>query len=439
MDIELTLTIAGIALAALLLLVVTAAEASVVYLSRSRARPPAGRGGGADSLQRYMHERAGLLSALHLGRNVAIIGGGALAVHLALDRFGTGWGSVLVAALLTLLVVGLVEGVPEVVGARNPEHWGKALAPVTRALRLVFWLPSFALDLPGMLVARYTPRPAGHPDEQEQEELLRLVEMEESNGGIEKEERQMIRGVIKLVETTAREIMVPRIDIAALDSRGTMADAQRIVVERGFSRIPLYEETIDNIVGVIYAKDVLQRLTEGTPPASLKELARPPYFIPETKKVDELLTELRQNKIHIAIVVDEYGGTAGLVTTEDIIEEIVGEIEDEYDVEEATIERLSDVEAIIDARVGIDALNELFRLELPNEDYDTVGGIILTELGKMPVAGDEVRVDGIRLHVLSVMGHRIKKIKVTRLAEDTPEPVGSRDTGGTRREEHGAA
>jgi CBS domain containing-hemolysin-like protein len=285
----------------------------------------------------------------------------------------------------------------------------------------VFAGPAWLLDRPGALLAGLTP-PARHDaEEEDQEELLRLVEMEESNGAIEKEERQMIRGIIKLVETTAREIMVPRIDIAAVESNASMADVVRVVVDRGFSRIPLYEETVDDIVGVIYAKDVLQCLAESRSPESLKALARPPYFIPETKKVDELLTELRQNKIHIAIVVDEYGGTAGLVTTEDILEEIVGEIEDEYDVVESVIERLSEHEAVLDARVGIEALNEMFDLDLPTVDYDTVGGIIFTELGRVPVAGDEIQVDGIRLHVLSVIGRRIKKVRVTKLQVEPAE------------------
>jgi putative hemolysin len=419
LDIDAVLSLWGIVTATALLLVISAAEFSVIYVSRARARS-AGRGAPpGESVRRYMQERAGILSTLRFGRNLAVILGTAAAVHLVVTEAGGGWRPVLLTALAALVVIGVVEGIPEVLGARNPDRWGALLAPLTRALRLIFWLPSLLLDLPGLLLARLMPPPPAA--DEDQEELLRLVEMEESNGGIEQEERQMIRGVIKLVDKTAREIMVPRIDIVAVEAGATMAEVQRVVVERGFSRIPLYEETIDNIVGIIYAKDILRQLAEGTRPAALKELARPPYFIPETKKVDELLTELRQNKIHIAIVVDEYGGTAGLVTTEDIIEEIVGEIEDEYDVEQTTIERLSDVEAILDARVGIDALNELFDLDLESEDYDTVGGIVFTELGKMPVPGDEVQVDGVRLHVLSVMGRRIKKVKVTKLQTQPAE------------------
>ncbi len=421
MDIDYALSIWGIILAAVLLLVITASELSIINLSRTRARALAGRNAPQiDSLQRYMQERAKLLSTLRFGRNLAIILGTASAVHLVVDRYGGGWQPVLLTGLAALVVIGLIEGVPEVLGARNPDRWGIVLSPLTRVLRLIFWIPSLALDLPGLLIARLTTPSVRAGEDEEGEELLRLVEMEESNGGIEEEERQMIRGVFKLVETTAREVMVPRVDIVGVESSARMEDVQRIIVDHGYSRIPLYEESIDNIVGIIYAKDVLKYLSEGTRPACLKDLARPPHFIPETKRVDELLTELRGNKIHIAIVVDEYGGTAGLVTTEDIIEEIVGEIEDEYDVGEAAIERLSDDEAIVDARIDIDTLNDMFDLELQSEDYDTVGGVVFTELGKMPAPGDEVQIGGIRLQVLTVLGRRIKKVRVTRLQ---PAPV----------------
>jgi CBS domain containing-hemolysin-like protein len=209
--------------------------------------------------------------------------------------------------------------------------------------------------------------------------------------------------------------MVPRIDIEALDVSETIDDAMRLIVDKGFSRIPLYDDTIDNVVGIVYAKDLLRCVTEGRRP-SLKEVARPPYFIPESKRVDELLDELRQSKVHIAIVVDEYGGTAGLVTIEDLLEEIVGEIQDEYDREEAPIERINETEAILDARVGIETLTELFGFETDDQqDYDTVGGFVYHKLGKVPVAGDEVRVDGLTLRVLSVIGRRIKKVRARKL------------------------
>jgi CBS domain containing-hemolysin-like protein len=185
----------------------------------------------------------------------------------------------------------------------------------------------------------------------------------------------------------------------------------------------VYEDTIDNIVGVVYAKDILRYLAEDRRPASLLEIARPPYVVPEGKRIDELLAEMRASKVHMAIVVDEYGGTAGLVTIEDVLEEIVGEIQDEYDREETTVERLSDNEAVVDARTSLDDLNELLDLEIESEDFDTVGGFVYHLLGRMPAPGDEVRENGLTLRVLTTAGRRIKKVRATKSAvapaEDT--------------------
>jgi CBS domain containing-hemolysin-like protein len=238
--------------------------------------------------------------------------------------------------------------------------------------------------------------------------------MGQANGGIEAEERAMIRGIIKLVGTAAREIMVPRIDVVAVDTEDTVDEVISLVMERGYSRIPLYEGTIDNVVGVLYAKDFLRYLSRGAHPPSLKDIARPPFFIPESKKVDELLSEMRASRVHMAIVVDEYGGTAGLVTIEDLLEEIVGEIEDEYDRSEVTVERLGPDEAILDARVSIDDLNEIFGLAVEGEDFDTVGGFVYHLLGRVPTPGDEVSTNGLRLRVLNVLGRRIKKVRIVR-------------------------
>jgi putative hemolysin len=188
----------------------------------------------------------------------------------------------------------------------------------------------------------------------------------------------------------------------------------------------VFEDTIDNIVGVVYARDVLDHLANGSKPADVKAMARPPYFVPESKKVDELLTEMRQNKLSIAIVVDEYGGTAGLVTIEDLIEEIVGEIADEFDVEEEPIQRVSESEAVLDARVSIDALQELFGVQVEEGDFDTVGGFVFNHLGKMPSVGEELEVDGLVVRVLSVSGRRIKRLRVIK---QEPPPPANGDNG----------
>jgi putative hemolysin len=247
---------------------------------------------------------------------------------------------------------------------------------------------------------------------------------------IEPSEREMIRGIISLEATSVHEIMVPRIDVVAVSIEDTLDEVIRVMMERGYSRIPLFEETIDDVVGVLYAKDIMRHLATDNVDRSaqnLRDLARPPFFVPESKRVDELLADMRANRVHLAIVVDEYGGTAGIVTIEDMLEEIVGEIEDEYDREEPTIEKVDETEVIVDARVSIDDLNELLGLHIEGEDFDTVGGFVYHELGRIPLAGDEVQWDGLRMRVLSVLGRRIKKVRVTK--ERPPAPSNGNGNG----------
>ncbi|MBF6599166.1 MAG: HlyC/CorC family transporter [Dehalococcoidia bacterium] len=410
---DLSLGILALVLALLLLVLVAASEAGVAAASRLRLRALAARGiDRAETLHGYVEERASILGALAVARNVAVVAATALAVFLLSRATGHSWPVLAAIGAGAAIVIALLDAVPRLAVARAPESWGIRLVPVVRLVRGLFGPLAWAID-------RSLGRVVGHNGEQpgdDAEAILRIVEDEEGEE-IEEDERQMIRGIIDMEDTTAREIMVPRIDITALDEEDTLDDALRVIVQRGYSRVPLYNETIDNITGIIYAKDLLRLLTEQRRPP-LAEIARPAYFIPESKKVDELLGELRASKVHIAIVVDEYGGTAGLVTIEDLIEEIVGEIQDEYDREEAPIERVSDSEAILDARVSVDALTELFGFAADDQDeYDTIGGFVYHHLGKVPIAGDEVRVDGLTLRVLSVIGRRIKKVRARRVRD----------------------
>jgi CBS domain containing-hemolysin-like protein len=235
----------------------------------------------------------------------------------------------------------------------------------------------------------------------------------------------MMRGILAMSEQSVREVMSPRTDIAAVSTDGSIGDVMKLINETGFSRIPLYAESIDHVVGVVYAKDLLAYLRSGELAPSLRAIARPPYFVPETKRVDELLSEMRRDQVHMAIAVDEYGGTAGLVTVEDLIEEIVGEIADEYDTEEREVERVAEDEFVVDARVSIDELNELFGATIASEDFDTVGGLVLSLLGRLASPGDEV-VDeehGLSFRVLSILGRRIKAVRVARLAREQSAAV----------------
>lgn len=412
--------IVALVVAAIVLAGAVAVENAMLTMRRPRVKAIAAKGvPRAPTLESYMEDRRRLLSTMALARNVAVVLLITITTFFMLREAGHTWRALAATMGGTfLLLVVLQAGVRRLV-AENAERWGLRLVPTITILRFFFGLPSRSLDwVAGALLGnpdgKEPPFDAAHEDPN----LLRLVEMSEVNGEAGAEELTMIRRISNMVDKAVREIMVPRIDMIAVETAANVDDVISMAVEKGFSRIPLYEETVDNIVGVVYAKDLLPYLANGIQGETLKEIARPPYFIPEGKHVDELLTELRQNRVHMAIVVDEYGGTAGLVTIEDVLEEIVGEIQDEYDREEVTIERVTESEAIIDARVSLDEVNELFSLEIEGDDYDTLGGFVYQQLGRMPAAGDEVAAGGLTLRVLSVLGRRIKKVRVTKSVRD---------------------
>ena len=304
----------------------------------------------------------------------------------------------------------LVQMTVGTLAARRPEYSVLQLHRVIVAARWVFAAPAWALSVPARVIA--APLQGVGPGSQN-EDILALLEREEASGGVEEEEERMIRGIIGLEDKTAREVMVPRIDIVATEAAASVREAARLATERGFSRIPAYGESIDDIAGLAYAKDMLDAILTGQD-SSLRALLREAVFIPETKRADQLLTEMRANRTHLAIVVDEYGGTAGLITIEDLIEEIVGEIEDEYDVAGPAMEQISEDEVLLDASMPAEVLEELFDYSAESEDFDTVGGFVIHELGRLPAVGDEVAVDGLRLRVLSMSGRRLRRLRVAR-------------------------
>lgn len=243
-----------------------------------------------------------------------------------------------------------------------------------------------------------------------------------SNGSeiIDEEKRdQMLHSILDFRDTVVKEVMVPRIDIVKAEKSATVEELMDLIASQGHSRIPIYDETIDNIIGVVYAKDILLHLREGTKQEHVGALIRKPYFIPESKKIYSLLKEFQKNKVHIAIVVDEYGGTAGIVTMEDVLEEIVGEIQDEYDTEQPLYEVIDDHTVIMDAKMNIDEANELLNLRLPNEeDFETVGGLVFDKLGRVPVKGEEILLDDVVITIEKLNGHRIEKVSLTKILEN---------------------
>lgn len=313
------------------------------------------------------------------------------------------------AAGLALLVL-ILEFAAEGLILRNLEEWTIRLAP---AARLLDWL---LVPFTWLLLKLWGPVASmqGRKPTEIEDELRDWVEVGQPEGSLEKDERRMIYSIFQFGETLCREIMIPRIDVIALDIHSTIAEAVEVVIRTGHSRLPVYEDSIDNILGLLYAKDLFK--SEDRARLIDRSRLRPAYFVPETKKADELLAEMQTRRVHMAVVVDEYGGMAGVVTLEDIVEEIVGEIRDEYDQgEELLHQQISADEFQFDGRFNLDDLNDLLDTHLENEAADTLSGYIAAEIGRMPVSGDRLLAEGWILTVEQVVGRRIRRVSARRL------------------------
>ena len=339
---------------------------------------------------------------------------------------------VIVTLLIALAAIIVGELVPKTLALTFADRFAIFVArPIgwfDRILRPIVW---FVSTVSNVLVRALGGKDRPQAGYLSTEELKMLVETGTEQGGIEEDEKEMIHGVIELAETKVHQVMVPRIGIQAVEVNDPVNEVLEMIVRAGHSRVPVYEENLDNVIGILYAKDLLPFLMPGAAPATqidIRALARPAAYVPETKPVDELLTEMRASKRHIAIVVDEYGGTAGLITMEDVVEEIVGEIQDEYDREESLVEALEEEGIVayrLDGRVSMDDLRDLFELsdkeEEDEDDYDTVGGYIVHRVGRIPLPGTVVPFRDVTLRVELAEPRRIAKVIATRALE--PEPV----------------
>ena len=320
-------------------------------------------------------------------------------------------------AVATLLGFVFVVVLPRSLGARRLEQAGLALSLpaylIGRVFRPVGTLVTKIVRLPRAVLARGgdegdtdTGNENGDDTSEDEEE-------------IEEEERELIHSIFEFGDTLVREVMVPRTDMVVVPADAKLTDALDTITNAGYSRIPIYEGDTDNIVGVLYAKDLLKRSLSRDGTTKVSVLGRAPLFVPEQKKVSDLLREMQQQRVHMAIVVDEYGGTAGLVTIEDVIEEIVGEIVDEYDQEEPLVEPLEGESIRVSARLPIDEVNELLDVDLPHEEWDTVGGLVFGLTGRVPAPGERIRYDSLEFLTERVSGRRIQKVVIRK----APEPV----------------
>ena len=368
----------------------------------------------AIEIERLLADPNKLLSTILIVNSVAVIVASSMSTVLAL-RFSATLGEIISTVLISLVVLIFCEITPKTAAVQNPLRWARVFVGPVRAtawlLRPVVWslgaVTNSLVRLMGGQIKHRGPFVT-------EEELRLLVTVGEEEGVLEEEETEMIHSIFEFADTTVREVMIPRIDMVTLESDATVDEAVDLALQGGFSRIPVYEESIDNIIGVLYTKDMLKQLREGHDTFPIRELVRAAYFVPETKKLDDLLREMKQKHVHMVIVVDEYGSVAGLVTIEDLVEEIVGDIQDEYDREEKLYEQINENEYIFDAKINIDEFNELMDMKLDDTDYETLGGFLYAQLDKIPNVGDTITFDNLTFTVLTTRGRRITQVRVER-------------------------
>jgi CBS domain containing-hemolysin-like protein len=374
---------------------------------------------GSIALVAIANDPAPYLNAVVLLSVLAHVVGTSVATWLAVRAFGIG-GVTIAIVIMTIVGFVLAEVVPKTFAVQRLDSAALTVAPTVRVVgrllhpvaQLLVWLANAAMVL---LPGKGLPRGPFVTED----EIKHLVDVAEEEEEIEEDERELIHSIFEFGDTVVREVMVPRPDMITLPSDATLDQALEVIVEAGYSRIPLYEGDNDNIIGVLYAKDVLKRVHESQGAQRVAALARKPTYVPEQKKVAELLREMQTQRVHMAIVVDEYGGTAGLVTIEDLIEEIVGEIVDEYDKEEPLVEPIDDETIRVDAKMPIDEVNELLGVDLPHEEWDTVGGLVFGLTGRVPFAGETVKFDSLEFRTERVTGRRIQKVVIKKLPRNT--------------------
>jgi CBS domain containing-hemolysin-like protein len=421
-----------------------AMDAALQRVSKARVEEMRREGAKrAAALEEVVLERARHVALLLLLRIVCETLAAVLVTVLFYDLWGNSWQTILTAAGVMVVVSYVLVGVgPRTLGRQHAYGVALATAGVVRLLGRVLGPVATLLILIGNMI---TPGRGFRDGPFSSEvELRELVDMAEERGVVESGERQMIHSVFELGDTIAREVMVPRTDVVWIERNKTVRQALALALRSGFSRLPVIGENVDDVVGVVYLKDLVRRSQNGTDSRGprIEEVMRAPTFVPESKPVDELLRDMQAQRIHIAIVVDEYGGFAGLVTIEDILEEIVGEIADEHDqFQRPPVEELPDGSMRITARLPVENLAELFDVELPEDDgVETVGGLLARALGRVPIEGASAEVGGLRLVAESRGGRRnqIDTLLVCRVeapSEDDDESRGSSGKGATRYEE----
>ena len=376
----------------------------------------------ATVLRELVHERE-FLTAIIVGINVCIITISTLMTVLVSHSTWHGqWREEALHIGMLLLMLIAAEIAPKTYGALHAE------SVALRVARPMSWLVRFVGPVM-VVIRRIADRVlnlcgapmTGRKELVTRDEIRVAADVSEEEGGLPTEEGEMLDSVLELSVARVSEVMVPRVDIVFLDEDDTLEHTLQVVIDSGHSRIPICDETLDNITGILYVKDLLIRLDEGASEVNLKELARAPVYVPESKPLDDLFSEMREKAVHIAIILDEFGGTEGLVTIEDILEELVGEIEDEHDAGAEEIVFVSDDELIVSARERIDFINERLLIDLPDDEFDTIGGLVTGLAGHMPDTGERFAIDGVELAVEAAEEQSIQRVRITVKSRDGGE------------------
>lgn len=391
----------------------SAVETALTNISRLRLRQLLDRGiPRAQAISDLIDNPQRFPAVILVVNVVSLLTIGSLSLYISL-RFGDWWWRVLAVAISALIVLIFGVAVPKALALINPERTALMLyGPINIMRRVVSPVASIAsiIAVPFVRLIGGHAAPAGLFVTQE--EMRMMVNVGEEEGVIQHEEEELIHSIFEFGDTVVREVMVPRPYIVALEDDVSVGDAADVALKSGHTRLPIYRETIDAVVGVATVQDIMRELRHGGSEHVVTQVMRPVHYVPETKKVDELLRELQKGRMHLAIVVDEYGGTAGLVTIEDLLEEIVGEIQDEYDVEPQMVETISEQEVRVDARVSLDDINDLLKVEWEAEDSDTIGGFVYEQLGRIPDPGETVQIGNHVIQVLSTEGTRLKQLSI---------------------------
>ncbi|MGH2556063.1 MAG: hemolysin family protein [Actinomycetota bacterium] len=396
------------------------AETSISRMTRVRAlalREEGRRNAGI--LEEIESDPARYLNSIYL-MVMIVQNGSAILVAILADRILGSLGITLISAGFTLAYFVIVEAMSKTFGILHSDRVALALSPLVWGLGRVLAGPSrLLIGLANVLLPGKGLKQGPFVSE---EDIRSMAQVGSEEGSIEEQEKELIHSIFEFGDTIVREVMVPRPDVVAVEHHKPLRAVQDLVLRHGFSRIPVYREDLDKTEGIIYAKDVLKALHQGKLNTPLLDLARPARFVPESKRVADLLREMQKEKFHIALVHDEYGSVVGLVTLEDLLEELVGEIADEYDREEPQMEPVDDDTFRVNGRLSIDDVNELLDVDLPHDEWDTVGGLMYGLLGSVPTQGQTVTYDNLTFTAEKVQGRRIAKVLIKRVRlEEEPE------------------